>query len=116
MIFRTEIRNAVRYESEIDEDKIVDEINDVLSRYYFLDKEDFNSHPQVNIDFIMKVLDEKEIEETFIYTQDSFISDWYAYLLEDVVRRLINDYFCEVHREMVDCGDLVFVEYERGDY
>lgn len=116
MIFRTEIRDAVRYEAEIDEDKIVDEINDILSHCYFLDKEDFNSHPQVNIDFIMKILDEKEIEEIFIYTQDSFTSDWYTYLLEDVVRGLINDYFGEVPHEMVDCGDLVFVEYERGDY
>lgn len=114
MIYRTEVRDRAVFEQAIDENILLCEINATLKNMeIYLKKDDKSSCPVIEMDFMMDIIQDKELESPFVYI--NFHGNWESYLLYDIVRDIICDIFYDVPETFVDYGDIVSIEYEVED-
>ena len=114
MIYRTEVRDRAVFEQAIDENILLCEINATLKNMeIYLKKDDKSSCPVIEMDFMMDIIQDKELESPFVYI--NFHGNWESHLLYDIVRDIICDIFYDVPETFVDCGDIVSIEYEVED-
>lgn len=115
MIYRTEFRNAIRIEQVINDEELVDIVNEYLvSNHYVTDKEDEESTPELELDFILSILN-GEIDSFKVYKKEN-TSTWTEDWINDIVDECVTEYFSGIPAEIVDLGDLVDVEYEKEVY
>lgn len=116
MIYRTEFRRAIRIEQVINDEDLVNIINEYLvNNHYVTDKEDEESTPELELDFILSILN-GEISSFKIYRKEEATSTWVEDWIEDIIDECVTEYFSEIPAEIVDLGDIVDVEYEREAY
>lgn len=114
MIYRTEIRDIVRIEQSISDDELVDVVNGCLvDDHYITNKEDPESIPELDLDFIIAALNEKIDDDDSFTVYINIDNIWYQYWIENVVQGIVEEYLYDMPGEIVDFGDLVSVEYER---
>lgn len=115
MIFRTEFRSAIRIEQVINDEELVDIVNEYLvDNHYVTDKEDEESIPELELDFIFSALN-SEVIGFKVYRKEN-ASMWTEDWIEDIIDGCVTEYFSEIPAEIVDLGDLVDVEYEKESY
>lgn len=117
MIYRTEFRSAIKIEQVINDEDLVNIVNEYLANnHYVIDKEDEESIPKVELDFILSVLN-GEISGFRVYRkEDTSTSTWTEDWIDDIIDEYVTEYFSEIPAEIVDPGDLVDVEYEREEH
>lgn len=116
MIYRTEFRNAVRIEQSINDEELIDVVNGYLvDNHYITDKEDLESVPELELDFILSILNNEATDEDIfsVYRKENESSTWDWYWIDDIVKDCIEEYFYDIPEQLVDLGDLVAVEYEK---
>ena len=115
MIYRTEFRSAIRIEQVINDEELVYIVNEYLvDNHYITDKEDEESIPKLELDFILSILNGKINKEKLfrVYRKENTLiwtEDW----IDDIVNEYITEYFSEIPAEIVDLGEVVDVEYEK---
>ena len=115
MIYRTEFRRAIRIEQVINDEDLVDIVNGYLAdNHYVTDKEDEESFPELELDFILSALNGK-IASFKVYKKED-TSTWTEDWIEDIIDEYVTEYFSEIPAEIVDLGDIVDVEYEKEEY
>lgn len=119
MIYKTEFRSAVRIEQSINDEELIDIVNEYLvDNHYVIDKEDLESVPELELDFILSILNsEVSKEELFkVYRKENITSTWTEEWIDDIVYGTVVEYFYDIPAEIVDLGDLVDVEYEKESF
>lgn len=119
MIYRTEFRSAIRIEQVINDEELVDIVNEYLvDNHYITDKEDEESIPELELDFILSILNNKISRGKLfkIYSKENITSKWTEDWIDDIVDECVTEYFSEIPAEIVELGDIVDVEYEREEY
>ena len=119
MIYRTEFRSAIRIEQVINDEELIDIVNEYLiDNHYVTDKKDEESIPELELDFILSILNNEISREKLfrVYRKENITSAWMEDWIDDIVHEIVTKYFSEIPAEIVDLGDLVDVEYEREAY
>jgi len=115
MIYRTEFRSAIRIEQVINNEDLVNIVNEYLAdNHYVTDKEDEESIPELELDFILSALN-GEISGFKVYRKED-TSTWTEDWIDDIIDEYVTEYFSEIPAEIVDLGDIVDVEYEKEEY
>jgi len=116
MIFRTEIRNAIRIEQVINDEDLVNIVNEYLvNNRYVTDKKDEESIPELELDFILSALN-GEISGFKVYRKEKDTPTWTEDWIDDIIDECVTEYFSEIPAEIVELGDIVDVEYEKEEY
>lgn len=119
MIYKTEFRSAVRIEQSINDEELVDVVNGYLvDNHYVIDKEDLESVPELELEFILSILNSEVSKEKLfkVYRKENITSTWIEEWIDDIVYETVVEYFYDIPAEIVDLGDLVDVEYEKESY